>query len=266
MFCLSNRFWYVCLSNCCQQQKNATVGVKGNFLRDKLFTGVYRGTIKPYTSENIQPIRASEDMTIIVNGMELAPNRKKVGLSEIITTPSSIQVLSGPAIEVPTNTRSVCVLQSESCTVPWHHGGVVGSQDATTCVIVFVLCGYGVTVLHFDESTSVSDDYLSKALTGITTSESDVQLHMVGGYDDEKNIGRQVIENLLSFFHFHPVRFTLVTAMVSKLNTRVVDRGNDQRHNAPIYHGACLNLADRQLCPATFADRCITAAQNFHSL
>jgi hypothetical protein len=31
------------------------------------------------------------------------------------------------------------VLQSESCTVPWDHAYTVGSQDATTCVIAFVM-------------------------------------------------------------------------------------------------------------------------------
>lgn len=139
--------------------------------------------------------------------------------------------------------------------MPWSHGGVIGSQDATTCVIVFVLCGYGVTVLHFDEGTSASQDYLTKSLVGIKPSEPDVQLHMVGGYDDERNTSQEILENLLSFFHSHSIRFSLVTATVGKLNTKVVDDGLNRKHNAPVFHGACINLADKRVCPATFMDR-----------
>jgi hypothetical protein len=195
-------------------------------------------------------------MTIVVNGLELAPNRRKVKVEEILNPTVSIPSLQGREIEVPKDSLSVCVLQSESCTVPWSHGGFVGSQDATTCVIVFVLCGYGVTVLHFDEDTSTNEEYLKRSLVGIEPSEEGLQLHLVGGYDDEKEIGRQVVENLLSFFHFIDLRLNLGTATVGNVNTRVVDRGTF-KHKAPIFHGACVDLSDRQLRPATFADRSI---------
>jgi hypothetical protein len=193
-------------------------------------------------------------MTIIVNGLELAPDRRKLKIEEILNPSLSIPSLQGPAIEVPKDSLSVCVLQSESCTIPWSHGGVVGSQDATTCVIVFVLCGYGVTVLHFDEDTSISEEYLKRSLVGIAPSEDGLQLHLVGGYDDEKETGRQVVENLLSFFHCSAFRFNLGTATVGSVNTRIVDRGT-LKHKAPIFHGACIDLGDRQLRPCTFADR-----------
>lgn len=194
-------------------------------------------------------------MTIIINGLELLPGRRRVKVDELFGSGISLGVLQGQPIEVPKDTRSICVLQSESCTVPWSHGGVVGSQDATTCVIVFVLCGYGVTVLHFDEGTSASNEYLSKTLTGIQPSEKDVQLHMIGGYDDEKDTGQVVLENLLSFFNSQPICFNLVTSAVGKLNTKVVDDGHNRKYTSPIYDGASVCLSTRRLSPAKFLDR-----------
>jgi hypothetical protein len=109
-------------------------------------------------------------------------------------------------------------------------------------------------VLHFDENTSISEDYLQRTCVGITEGEEAVELHLVGGYEDEKDTGRLVIENILCFFHCSRIRFNLITAMVGKSNTRVMET-KGRRHNAPIFHGACLDLSTRKIHPATFADR-----------
>ena len=76
---------------------------------------------------------------------------------------ASSQFEAIPALSLDARDKCVCVLQGESCTVPFDHGISVGSQDATTCVIAFVVTVCGVSCLHIDEDTC-NEDYLERRL------------------------------------------------------------------------------------------------------
>jgi len=193
-------------------------------------------------------------MTILVNGKEIVAHNAECGPDDVIAVAEQLNVLDGDPFEVPADAHSVCVLQSESCSVPWGCGGYVGSQDATTCVIAFVLSRASVNVVHFDDGNSEVHSYLGSSVEGIEATEEGVQLHLVGSYDDEGGVGRQILRNILNYYHRHPVRFNLGTAMVGSLNTRRESPGHGGVR-LPIYSGACVDLATRQLKPATFADR-----------
>jgi hypothetical protein len=81
--------------------------------------------------------------------------RPKLTLDEVCAFPlpanAAANTESAVVLVKSQRSKSLCVLQSETCTVPFEHGYVVGSQDATTCVIAFVVTLYGVSCLHVDE-------------------------------------------------------------------------------------------------------------------
>ena len=74
---------------------------------------------------------------------------------------AAAQFEASPFLSVDARDKCLCVLQAESCTVPFDHGISVGSQDATTCVIAFVVTACGVSCLHVDEDTC-DGDYLER--------------------------------------------------------------------------------------------------------
>jgi len=193
-------------------------------------------------------------MTILVQGQPIVAANAVCRPEDAFEASKHLNILQGDPIIVPADVKSVCVLQSESCCVPWDCGGYVGSQEATTCLIAFVLCQLGVNVVHFDESTSKIPSYLQSSVEGVEPTEEGVQLHLIGAYDDENGSGKKVLRNILNFYHQHSIRFNLRTAMIGALNTLSKEH-SDTKFNIPLFHGACVDLTTKNIHPATFADR-----------
>lgn len=105
---------------------------------------------------------------LAVEGVTLQPNiSPRQLLARAIEAPglqrASSQFEAIPPLSLDARDKCVCVLQGESCTVPFDHGISVGSQDATTCVIAFIVTVCGVSCLHIDEDTC-NKDYLERRL------------------------------------------------------------------------------------------------------
>lgn len=139
------------------------------------------------------------------------------------------------------------MIQNESCKAPWGEG-VVGSTDATTCVILFILNSYGVTVLHADEDSSQNLDYMQRCVDG--SGDEDADLYIVGGYDDEKGTSAVVVNNVLQYLHACPRKLELRQAFVGAFNT-----ARPGAISLPKHQAACVDLQSRAVLPAHFEYR-----------
>jgi hypothetical protein len=145
--------------------------------------------------------------------------------------------------------------------MPWGSCSIVGSAEATTCVIAFVVCEKGVNVCHLDEGTIKDEAYMGRLMEGVASCEEegghrrmDAALHLVGGYQDEKQTGNKVIEGLLEYLHSRDESLVLQTAVISSLNTTKRCAGREH-FNAPEFTSACFDMGEKLLVPAHFADK-----------
>jgi hypothetical protein len=145
--------------------------------------------------------------------------------------------------------------------MPWGSCSIVGSAEATTCVIAFVVSEKGVNVCHLDEGTIEDEAYMGKLMEGVASCEEegghrrmDATLHLVGGYEDEKQTGNKVIEGLLEYLHSRNELLVLQTAVISSLNTTKRSAGCEH-FNAPEFTSACIDMEEKLLVPAHFANK-----------
>ncbi|MEE6497562.1 hypothetical protein FKM82_002770 [Ascaphus truei] len=100
---------------------------------------------------------------------------------------------------------------------------ILGSEDATTCHIVILRhTGNGATCLaHCDGSDTENEVaailYSVRSLTE-NIGEGRLELHLVGGFSDERRLSQKLSSQLLKTFDKQPDDIHLVTYCVSDLN------------------------------------------------
>ena len=160
----------------------------------------------------------------------------------------------------------------------------IGSSDATTCHLLIIRdTTSGVSgVAHIDSvNTSHLNAFISKIKNlaskkklatadqpkGNTIHQSDqcdlaqpefkpLDLYVVGGYQDERNMSSDLSIELLKYIMESQERFLLKIFAVGSLNTtRVTAEVSENSHNAPILYGAAIEIASGQVIPARFPYR-----------
>ena len=158
----------------------------------------------------------------------------------------------------------------------------IGSSDATTCHIVIIRdSDTGVSgVAHID---SMNQDHLNKFVGKITNlvklrcddrkdepnianesqegkgdvpikcDKQPLELYVVGGYQDERDMSEELSMDLIKYFIHSRQHFVIRILAISKLNTIHVD-GKDP-HNAPILCGSAVELSTGNVFPANFSYR-----------
>ncbi|XP_050311453.1 protein N-terminal asparagine amidohydrolase-like [Anthonomus grandis grandis] len=131
---------------------------------------------------------------------------------------------------------------------------ILGSDDATTCIIVVVRhTGSGAVAMgHFD-GTATDEAVCSmiqrvQELAGYPEGRIEVQL--VGGYSDPNRYSEELFFKLMNSFHKHPVEIDLTLACVGPLNTTI--RGGIPW---PLIYGIGVNVKTGEIFPATFPDK-----------
>lgn len=119
--------------------------------------------------------------------------------------------------------------------------------------MAFVVSRRGATVCHFDESTVTNEEYRVRMLDGLEGGE-EAAVHLLGGYDDERDTGALVVQGIIDYLHRRPEKFRLETAMIGSLNTCQRSLGN-RSYNAPRFTNACIDMQERALFPAEWADK-----------
>ncbi|CAN2391532.1 N-terminal asparagine, partial [Pristimantis euphronides] len=96
---------------------------------------------------------------------------------------------------------------------------ILGSEDATTChIIVLRHTGSGATCLaHCDGSDSENEvAAIMQAVKSLTkTTEGRLELHMVGGFNDQQRLSLKLSRQLLKAFHKQAEDVHLVTLCVT---------------------------------------------------
>ncbi|XP_075422239.1 protein N-terminal asparagine amidohydrolase [Ascaphus truei] len=132
---------------------------------------------------------------------------------------------------------------------------ILGSEDATTCHIVILRhTGNGATCLaHCDGSDTeneVADILYSVRSLTENIGEGRLELHLVGGFSDERRLSQKLSSQLLKTFDKQPDDIHLVTYCVSDLN----DEEKSGIHR-PIIYGIAINVKTAEIFKATFEDR-----------
>ncbi|CAN2391195.1 N-terminal asparagine [Pristimantis euphronides] len=131
---------------------------------------------------------------------------------------------------------------------------ILGSEDATTChIIVLRHTGSGATCLaHCDGSDSENEvAAIMQAVKSLTkTTEGRLELHMVGGFNDQQRLSLKLSRQLLKAFHKQAEDVHLVTLCVTDINNK-----KENGINLPITYGIAVNVKTGELSKAKFPDR-----------
>ncbi|XP_073399029.1 protein N-terminal asparagine amidohydrolase [Dendrobates tinctorius] len=131
---------------------------------------------------------------------------------------------------------------------------ILGSEDATTChIVVLRHTGSGATCLaHCDGSDSENEvAAIIQAVESLTkTTEGRLELHLVGGFNDQRQLSLKLSRQLLKAFHQQAEDIHLATLCVTDIN----DRTEDGVH-LPIIYGLAVNVKTGEICRAKFEDR-----------
>ncbi|XP_023230791.1 protein N-terminal asparagine amidohydrolase-like [Centruroides sculpturatus] len=177
---------------------------------------------------------------------ELYPHLKEVAVSLIAQVPKVI----GPV-------GLLYIHQREFAVTGLHdkHINILGTDDATTCIIVVLRhTGSGaVGLAHFDGSglqQGVANLVRRVEDLSLSAPEGRLELHIVGGFLDSRNYSEQLAIQLLYAFHKQPLNIHLITACICELNNSL--RGNI---NWPVIYGIGINVKSGEIFPATFPDK-----------
>ncbi|CAK8680166.1 unnamed protein product [Clavelina lepadiformis] len=160
------------------------------------------------------------------------------------------------------------VSQREFATSPSNNDVIsaIGTDMMTTCHAVVLRCNKSkVTSLgHFDGCATeqgVKDmiDSVINASKYLLQDSIDYMfdLHLIGGFEDERNLSEKLTLNLLSEFHSSkvaehlPMQFHLKTFCCTTLNQKLISH-NDMFIKSPVIFGICVTLATGDLFPCVF--------------
>lgn len=145
-------------------------------------------------------------------------------------------------------TANLCLLQGEAATVDASQlpGLLIGSQDATTCLVVILWCPLSsqAWAAHVDQCLSSGD------MTLLNDSLQRMQqptLYISGGYCDQKNLGLSLAQNILQQFHSLSYSIRLQLLCAGSINTAA--------DGSPCVCQLVLDTAEGLVHPWMFDDR-----------
>ncbi|XP_053187812.1 protein N-terminal asparagine amidohydrolase isoform X2 [Scomber japonicus] len=132
---------------------------------------------------------------------------------------------------------------------------VIGSDDATTChLVVLRHTGSGaVCIAHCDGSSTWSEvPLLVKTVTSLSnvSKEGRLELHLVGGFNDESKTSHKLSLSILAAFHKQKEDIHLETCCITEMNDIVVEGTN-----RPVIYGIGVNVKTGEVFPASFPQK-----------
>ncbi|XP_029360877.1 protein N-terminal asparagine amidohydrolase [Echeneis naucrates] len=131
---------------------------------------------------------------------------------------------------------------------------VIGSDDATTChLVVLRHTGSGAVCLaHCDGSNTWSEVPLFvNAVTSLSVNkEGRLELHLVGGFNDESKTSHELSLNILAAFQIQKEDIHLETCCITEMNDIVVDGTH-----RPIIYGIGVNVKTGDVFPSSFTHK-----------
>ncbi|XP_070838540.1 protein N-terminal asparagine amidohydrolase isoform X3 [Chaetodon trifascialis] len=132
---------------------------------------------------------------------------------------------------------------------------VIGSDDATTChLVVLRHTGSGAVCLaHCDGSSTWSEvPLLVKTVTSLSnvSKEGRLELHLVGGFNDESKTSHKLSLNILAAFQKQKEDIHLETCCITEINDIVIDE-----IHRPVVYGIGVNVKTGDVFPSSFAHK-----------
>ncbi|XP_057700365.1 protein N-terminal asparagine amidohydrolase [Corythoichthys intestinalis] len=129
---------------------------------------------------------------------------------------------------------------------------VIGSEDATTChLVVLRHTGSGAACLaHCDGSNTCAEVSLFiKSVTSLSSCCNDgrLELHLVGGFNDEAMTSHELSLNILGAFHQLKDDIHLETCCITEMNDVVINAVH-----RPAVYGVGVNVKTGKVFPAAF--------------
>uniref|UniRef100_A0A672HY52 Protein N-terminal asparagine amidohydrolase-like n=1 Tax=Salarias fasciatus TaxID=181472 RepID=A0A672HY52_SALFA len=129
---------------------------------------------------------------------------------------------------------------------------VIGSEDATTChMVVLRHTGTGaVCIAHCDGSSTSSEvPQFVKAVKSLSDAckEGRLELHLVGGFNDESKMSHNLSLNILAAFQNQEEDIHLETCCTTEMNDVLVDG-----IHKPIIYGIGVKVETGEVFPASF--------------
>ncbi|XP_034044820.1 protein N-terminal asparagine amidohydrolase [Thalassophryne amazonica] len=157
----------------------------------------------------------------------------------------------------PVNVDPKCLLYVQqrefaSTTPKDDNVSVIGSDDATTCHLVVLRHteSGAVCLAHCDGSSTQSEvPLIVKAVMSLSNhvKEGRLELHLVGGFNDESKMSHTLSLNLLAAFHNQKEDIQLETCCITEMN----DVSVNGTHR-PIVYGIGVNVKTGDVFPALF--------------
>ncbi|KAM5198991.1 protein N-terminal asparagine amidohydrolase isoform 2-T2 [Hipposideros larvatus] len=132
---------------------------------------------------------------------------------------------------------------------------ILGSDDATTChIVVLRHTGNGATCLTHCDGTDTKAE-VPMIMNSIKSFSDHAQcgrleVHLVGGFSDERQLSQKLTHQLLSEFDRQEDDIHLVTLCVTELNDR-----EDNENHFPVIYGIAVNIKTAEIYRASFQDR-----------
>lgn len=156
---------------------------------------------------------------------------------------------------------------------------LVGSDEATTCCLLFLETDSSLAVAHLDNAIRLDslkrlvhellnscdppNDPQSSRQNNLTE-HTQIRCRLVGSYNDEEQCSSKFLYKFLIYLNNIPnVTVHLQLACVLDMNTKIIYK-NANQYNCPIFYGAAIDLKSNQaggdshfneLFPAEFKDR-----------
>uniref|UniRef100_A0A8D0FG69 N-terminal asparagine amidase n=1 Tax=Strix occidentalis caurina TaxID=311401 RepID=A0A8D0FG69_STROC len=114
--------------------------------------------------------------------------------------------------------------------------------------------GSGATCLtHCDGSDTEAE--VSLIMSSVksfsnTTGYGRLEVHLVGGFNDDRQLSQKLTNQLLSKFTFFPLSFLLFFFFLTELNDR-----EEKDIHFPIIYGIAVNVKTAEIFPATFPEK-----------
>ncbi|XP_077101718.1 protein N-terminal asparagine amidohydrolase [Siphateles boraxobius] len=158
----------------------------------------------------------------------------------------------------PVDPEQLLYVQQRECasTTPADNSvSILGSDDATTCHLVVIRhTGSGATCLaHCDGSSTCTEvPLIVNAVTSKSNPDKDgrLELHLVGGFDDDKNTSHSLSLSILAAFQKQKEDVHLETCCITEMNDVI----RDGVHRPAVY-GIGVNVKTGHVFPASFACR-----------
>jgi hypothetical protein len=141
---------------------------------------------------------------------------------------------------------SLCCLQDEFIVLDREHLKrpllLVGSDDATTCLILSIVSKTKVVVCHLSHVDSSNVSKIEKLLKASSERGEEIDLHLVGGFPVRSDDDTSDLDASLQLLHQSALLFNIKTFCVGSRNVTLKDVGDGKSTRYPFTHGSVLSI------------------------